>query len=86
MPITISHVIKSKSDFIGTLNHKAWDALIPYTPFVFSDPHVELIVADVVKSVASPHHREKVITGSDGALQEYGQAGKRIPRRLLGAR
>jgi hypothetical protein len=45
--------IRSKAEFIGALNPKAWDALKPHTPFVFSDPHVELMVADAVKSVGA---------------------------------
>lgn len=49
--INISH-IHSKADFIGSLNPKAWDAIKPNIPFVFSNAHVDLMVADVVKSVA----------------------------------
>jgi len=45
--------IRSKIDLIGSLNPKAWDALIPHTPFVFSNAHVELMVADVVKLVGA---------------------------------
>lgn len=48
----LSH-IRSKAQLIGTLNPKAWDAVKPHTPFVFSNAHVELMVADVVKSVAA---------------------------------
>ena len=44
--------IRSKADFIGMLNPKAWDAVHPHTPFVFSNAFVELLVADVVKDVA----------------------------------
>lgn len=44
--------IRSKADFIGRLNPKAWDAVKPHTPFVFSNAHVELLVADAVRSVA----------------------------------
>lgn len=44
--------IRSKAEFIATLNPKAWDAVQPHTPFVFSNAHVELMVADAVKSVA----------------------------------
>ncbi|MFN0105343.1 MAG: hypothetical protein ACKV2U_25060 [Bryobacteraceae bacterium] len=47
----LSH-IRSKAEFIGTLNPRAWDAVNPHTPFVFSNAHVELLVADAVKSVA----------------------------------
>jgi hypothetical protein len=47
----LSH-IRSKAQLIGTLNPKAWDALKPHTPFVFSNAHVELMVADAVKLVA----------------------------------
>lgn len=47
----LSH-IRSKAEFIGTLNPKAWDAVKPHTPFVFSNAHVELLVADAVRSVA----------------------------------
>jgi hypothetical protein len=45
--------IRSKADFIGMLNPKAWDAVHPHTPFVFSDAFVELMVADVLKDVAT---------------------------------
>jgi hypothetical protein len=45
--------IRSKADFIGMLNPKAWDAVHPHTPFVFSNAFVELLVADVVKDVAT---------------------------------
>ena len=45
--------IRSKADFIGMLNPKAWDAVKPHTPFVFSNAQVELMVADVVKQVAT---------------------------------
>ncbi|MEQ1836037.1 MAG: hypothetical protein ABL862_06290 [Candidatus Nitrotoga sp.] len=44
--------IHSKADLIGSLNPKAWDAVNPHTPFVFSNAHVDLMVADAVKSVA----------------------------------
>lgn len=44
--------IRSKADFIGSLNPKAWDAVKPHIPFGFSNAHVELMVASVVKSVA----------------------------------
>ena len=44
--------IRSKADFIGKLNPKALDALKPHTPLVFSNAYVELLVADVVRSVA----------------------------------
>ena len=45
--------IHSKADFIGTLNPRAWDAVHPHTPFVFSNAFVELLIADVVKEVAT---------------------------------
>lgn len=46
-------LIRSKADFIGSLNPKAWDAVHPHTPFSFSNAHVELMVADIVKHVAT---------------------------------
>jgi hypothetical protein len=46
-------LIHSKADFIGMLNPKAWDAVHPHTPFVFSNAFVELLVADVVKQIAA---------------------------------
>lgn len=49
---TLTH-IRSKAEFIGTLNPKAWDAVKPHVPFVFSNALVELMVADIVKSVAA---------------------------------
>jgi hypothetical protein len=44
--------IRSKADFIGSLNPAAQDAVHPHIPFVFSNAHVELLVADVLKHVA----------------------------------
>ena len=52
--------IHSKADFIGTLNPKAWDAVHPHTPFVFSNAFVELLVADVVKNIAPALADEKL--------------------------
>jgi hypothetical protein len=46
-------LIRSKADFIGSLNPKASDAVHPHIPFAFSNAHVELMVADVVKHVAA---------------------------------
>jgi len=46
-------LIHSKADFIGSLNPKAWDAVKPHVPFVFSNAFVELLVADVVKHVGA---------------------------------
>ncbi|HEX4382110.1 MAG TPA: hypothetical protein VH083_04150 [Myxococcales bacterium] len=46
-------LIRSKADLIGTLNPAAWDAVHPHIPFSFSNAHVELFVADVVKHVAA---------------------------------
>ena len=45
--------IHSKAVFIATLNPKAWEVVGggPGGRFTFSDAHVELLVADVVKSV-----------------------------------
>jgi hypothetical protein len=45
--------IRSKADFIGSLNPSAWDAVHPHTPFAFSNAHVELLVADAVKHVGA---------------------------------
>ena len=46
--------IHSKLDLIARLNPKAWDVNPPQfrVQFPFSDPHVELMVADVVKKKA----------------------------------
>lgn len=46
--------IRSKAQFLGSLNPQAWDALIPHTPsqFPFGNAQVELLVAGVVKDVA----------------------------------
>jgi hypothetical protein len=44
--------IRSKADLIGALNPKAIDGLKPHYQFVFSNAHVELMVADAVKSIA----------------------------------
>lgn len=46
-------LIHSKADFIGSLNPKAWDAVKPHVPFVFSNAFVELLVADAVKHVGA---------------------------------
>ena len=52
--------IHSKADFIGTLNSKAWDAVHPNIPLVFSNGFVELLIADVVKSIAPALADEKL--------------------------
>jgi len=52
--------IRSKADFIGMLNPKAWDAVHLHTPFVFSNAFVELLVADVVKDIAPALADEKL--------------------------
>ncbi|UOQ72691.1 hypothetical protein [Hymenobacter cellulosilyticus] len=43
----------SKIHLIGSINPKAWDALIPHTPFVFSDAHVNLLAADLVRQISA---------------------------------
>lgn len=45
--------IRTKAEFIGYLNPKAWDAVKPNIPFVFSNAHVDLMVADVVKNAST---------------------------------
>jgi hypothetical protein len=47
--------IHSKAVFIATLNPKAWEVVGggPGGKFAFSDAHIELLVADVVKSVGA---------------------------------
>jgi len=52
--------IHSKADFIGTLNPKAWDAVHPNIPLVFSNGFVELLIADLVKSIAPALADEKL--------------------------
>lgn len=47
----LSHV-RSKIEFLATLNPKIWD-VIPKAPFAFSNAHMELMVADAVKSVGA---------------------------------
>ncbi|MFD2932612.1 hypothetical protein [Spirosoma flavum] len=54
-------LIRSKAEFIATLNAKAWEVVGggpggpggPAKAHVFSDAHVELLVADVVRSVSA---------------------------------
>jgi len=69
----LSH-IRSKADFIGTLDPRAWDAVKPHIHFVFSNAHVELMVADVVKSVASSitdkAHSREVMNISKGMAKQ----------------
>lgn len=43
----------SKIHLIGSINPEAWDALIPHTPFVFSDAHVNLLAADLVRQISA---------------------------------
>ena len=52
MAISVSSKIKSKLDLIAHLNPKAWD-VNPPQQFVFSKAHIELMVADTVKTAAS---------------------------------
>ena len=69
--------IRSKADLIGTLNPAAWDAVHPHIQFTFSNAHVELFVADVVKQVGasladkalakSAHDLSKRMGGAAGA-------------------
>lgn len=71
--------IHSKADFIGMLNPKAWDAVHPHTPFVFSNAFVELLVADVVKNIAPALADEKLGKMSlDLSKRMTGQATKLI--------
>jgi hypothetical protein len=44
--------IKSKIHFLARLNPKIWD-VIPKQPFPFSNAHIDLMVADVVKNAAT---------------------------------
>lgn len=55
MAINANLHIRNKVDLIGTINPKVFDIdNNPFkVPFPFSDAHVELMVADVVKSVAA---------------------------------
>jgi hypothetical protein len=43
----------SKAQLIGQLNPAAWDALIPKSPFVFSNAHVDLLAADLVRQIST---------------------------------
>jgi hypothetical protein len=52
MAISVSSKIRSKADLIAHLNPKAWDVNPPQY-FPFSNAHVELMVADTVKTAAS---------------------------------
>jgi hypothetical protein len=71
--------IRSKADFIGTLNPKAWDAVHPHTPFVFSNAFVELLVADVVKNIVPALADERLGKKSlDISKRMAGQASKLI--------
>jgi len=46
--------IQSKAEFIATLNPKAWEIVGgPPVAFGFTDAHVDLLVADVVKSIGA---------------------------------
>ncbi len=44
--------LMSKAQLIGQLNPKAWDALIPKHQFVFSNAHVDLLTADLVRQIS----------------------------------
>ena len=50
--------LSSKAHLIGQLNPKAWDALIPHAQFVFSDAHVDLLTADLVRQISGDSDRE----------------------------
>jgi hypothetical protein len=45
--------IRSKAEFIAHLNPRAWEMVHPHGPFAFSNAHVDLMVADVVKNVSA---------------------------------
>ena len=51
--MTLLSKIRSKADFIISINPKAADALKPHGPLVISNAHIELMVADIVKLAAS---------------------------------
>ena len=45
--------IRSKAESIAHLNPKAWELVEPHGQFVFSNAHVDLMVADVVKNAST---------------------------------
>lgn len=45
--------IRSKAEFIAHLNPKAWEAVEPRGLFPFSNAHIDLMVADVVKNASA---------------------------------
>lgn len=45
--------IHSKAEFLAHLNPKAWELVEPHGPFPFSNAHIDLMVADVVKNAST---------------------------------
>ncbi|RSK37225.1 hypothetical protein [Hymenobacter metallilatus] len=45
--------LHSKIQLVGAINPAAWDALIPHSHFVFTDAHVNLLAADLVRQISS---------------------------------
>ncbi|RSK51025.1 hypothetical protein [Hymenobacter rigui] len=43
----------SKIQLVGAINPAAWDALIPHSHFVFTDAHVNLLAADLVRQIST---------------------------------
>ena len=44
--------ISSLAQLIGQLNPAAWDAIHPHQPFTYSDAHIDLLAADLVRQIS----------------------------------
>lgn len=52
MKLHSTTALASLAQLIGHLNPAAWDALVPHLPFSYSDAHVDLLAADLVRQVS----------------------------------
>ena len=68
MAISVHSKIRSKADLIASINPKAWDVNPPQF-FPFSNAHVELMVADTLKS-AVPAIANKALARRAGELSQ----------------
>ncbi len=68
MAISVHSKIRSKADLIATLRPEAWDVNPPQF-FPFSNAHVELLVADTLKS-AAPAIANKALSKRANALSK----------------
>lgn len=72
MAISVSSKIKSKLDLIAHLNPKAWDVNPPQF-FPFSNAHIDLMVADTVKTAAAGIPNKSLATRTADLSKRMGE-------------